>query len=46
MGTLCKDCPMKEKKGKEDCMTLFARKYFNSCTTFDVNEHGKKKGKG
>lgn len=40
MGTLCKNCPMRVKKdNKEDCMTLFARKYFNSCTTYDINEH-------
>ena len=38
-GTLCKDCPM---KGKRDCMTLFAKTYFSSCTTYDIKEHGKR----
>ena len=38
-GTLCKDCPM---KGKKDCMTLFAKAYFSSCTTYDIKEHGKR----
>ena len=37
-GTLCKDCPFKDIKGKEDCMTLFARKYFNSCTNLNIKE--------
>lgn len=38
-GTLCKDCPFKDKKGNEDCMTMFARKYFNSCTNYNIAEH-------
>ena len=36
-GTLCKNCPFKDKKGEENCMTLFIRKYFSSCTTLDIN---------
>ena len=34
-GTLCKNCPF---KGNKDCMTLFARKYFNSCANLDIND--------
>lgn len=34
-GTLCKDCPL---KGQKDCMTSFVKKYFNSCTTYNVKD--------
>ena len=42
MGTLCKNCPMRGKKSEnENCMTLFAKKYMNSCTVYDASNDGK-----
>lgn len=35
--TKCKDCPFKNNKTNEHCTVLFARKYKNSCSTYDVN---------
>lgn len=40
MGTLCKNCPLKGIKTETDsCTTLFAKKYHNSCVTYDITEH-------
>jgi len=40
MGTLCKNCPFKGIKTETDsCTTLFAKKYHNSCVTYDITEH-------
>lgn len=46
MGTLCKNCPLKGIKTETDsCTTLFAKKYHNSCVTYDITEHKKKQEK-
>ena len=43
MGTLCKNCPFKGIKTETDsCTTLFAKKYHNSCVTYDITEHKEK----
>lgn len=46
MGTLCKNCPCKGLKTETDsCMTLFAKKYHNSCVTYDITEYKVKQEK-
>lgn len=46
MGTLCKNCPLKGIKTETDsCTTLFAKKYHNSCVTYDITEHKVKQEK-
>lgn len=46
MGTLCKNCPFKGIKTETDsCTTLFAKKYHNSCVTYDITEHKEKQEK-
>jgi len=43
MGTLCKNCPFKGIKTETDsCTTLFAKKYHNSCVTYDISKHKEK----
>jgi len=43
MGTLCKNCPFKGIKTETDsCTTLFAKKYHNSCVTYDITRHKEK----
>ena len=40
MGTLCKNCPFKGGKRTEgSCTELFAKKYHNSCVTYDISKH-------
>ena len=40
MGTLCKNCPFKGVKRTEGfCTELFAKKYHNSCVTYDISKH-------
>lgn len=40
MGTLCKNCPFKGVKITEgSCTELFAKKYHNSCVTYDISKH-------
>ena len=39
MGTLCKNCPFKGVKRTEgSCTELFAKKYHNSCVTYDISK--------
>ena len=39
MGTLCKNCPFKGVKRTEgSCTELFAKKFHNSCVTYDMKE--------
>ena len=39
-GTLCKNCPFKGVKRTEgSCTELFAKKYHNSCVTYDISKH-------
>jgi hypothetical protein len=46
MGTLCKNCPFKGIKTETDsCTTIFAKKYHNSCVTYDITEHKEKQEK-
>ena len=46
MGTLCKNCPCRGLKTETDsCMTLFAKKYHNSCVTYDITEYKVKQEK-
>ena len=46
MGTLCKNCPFKGIKIETDsCTTLFAKKYHNSCVTYDITEYKEKQEK-
>ena len=46
MGTLCKNCPCRGLKTETDsCMTLFAKKYHNSCVTYDITEYKAKQEK-
>ena len=46
MGTLCKNCPFKGIKTETDsCTTLFAKKYHNSCVTYDIAKHKEKQEK-
>lgn len=46
MGTLCKNCPLKGIKTETDsCTTLFAKKYHNSCVTYDITKHKEKQEK-
>ena len=46
MGTLCKNCPLKGIKTETDsCTTLFAKKYHNSCVTYDITEYKAKQEK-
>jgi hypothetical protein len=46
MGTLCKNCPCRGLKTKTDsCMTIFAKKYHNSCVTYDIAKHKEKQEK-
>ena len=46
MGTLCKNCPFKGIKTETDsCTTLFAKKYHNSCVTYDITEYKVKQEK-
>ena len=40
MGTLCKNCPFKGVKRSEgSCTELFAKKFHNSCVTYDISKH-------
>lgn len=41
MGTLCKNCPLKNihKETREDCTIVFVQRYKNSCVTYDLAEH-------
>lgn len=40
MGTLCKNCPFKGVKRTEgSCTELFAKKFHNSCVTYDISKH-------
>lgn len=40
MGTLCKNCPFKGiKRTESSCTELFAKKYHNSCVTYDISKH-------
>jgi len=41
MGTLCKNCPLKNihKETGEDCTIVFVQRYKNSCVTYDLAEH-------
>lgn len=40
MGTLCKNCPFKGIKRTEgSCTELFAKKFHNSCVTYDISKH-------
>ena len=40
MGTLCKNCPFKGVNRTEgSCTELFAKKYHNSCVTYDISKH-------
>ena len=40
MGTLCKNWPFKGVKITEgSCTELFAKKYHNSCVTYDISKH-------
>ena len=40
MSTLCKNCPFKGVKRTEgSCTELFAKKYHNSCVTYDISKH-------
>jgi hypothetical protein len=40
MGTLCKNCPFKGAKRTEgSCTELFAKKFHNSCVTYDISKH-------
>lgn len=40
MGILCKNCPFKGVKRTEgSCTELFAKKYHNSCVTYDISKH-------
>jgi hypothetical protein len=40
MGTLCKNCPFKGVKRTEgSCTKLFAKKFHNSCVTYDISKH-------
>lgn len=46
MGTLCKNCPFKGIKTETDsCTNLFAKKYHNSCVTYDISKHKEKQEK-
>ena len=46
MGTLCKNCPFKGIKTETDsCTILFAKKYHNSCVTYDITKHKEKQEK-
>ena len=40
MGTLCENCPIKNRKleNGETCMAAFAKEFSNSCVNFDVAE--------
>ena len=40
MGTLCKDCPVRDirKKTGESCTIAFATRYGNSCVNLDITE--------
>lgn len=39
-GTLCKNCPFKGVKRTEvSCTELFAKKFHNSCVTYDIAKH-------
>ena len=40
MGTLCKNCPVRDirKKTGEPCTIAFAMRYGNSCVNLDVTE--------
>ena len=40
MSTLCKNCPFKGVKRTEgSCTELFAKKFHNSCVTYDISKH-------
>ena len=40
MGTLCKNCPFKGVKRSEgSCTELFAKKFHNSCVTYDISKY-------
>ena len=40
MGTLCKNCPFKGVKRTEgSCTELFAKKFHNSCVTYDISKY-------
>ncbi len=40
MGTLCKNCPFKGVNRTEgSCTELFAKKFHNSCVTYDISKH-------
>ena len=40
MGTLRKNCPFKGVKRTEgSCTELFAKKFHNSCVTYDISKH-------
>ena len=40
MGTLCKNCPFKGVKRTEgSCTELFAKKFYNSCVTYNISKH-------
>ena len=40
MGTLCKNCPVKDsyKESGQPCTIAFATKYGNSCVNLDITE--------
>jgi hypothetical protein len=41
MGTLCKNCPVRNafKESGQPCTIAFATKYGNSCVNLDITEH-------
>lgn len=41
MGTLCKNCPVRNihKETGETCTIAFASRYGNSCVNLDITEH-------
>jgi 2-succinyl-5-enolpyruvyl-6-hydroxy-3-cyclohexene-1-carboxylate synthase len=40
MGTLCNNCPFNGVKRTEgSCTELFAKKFHNSCVTYDISKH-------
>ena len=41
MGTLCKNCPVRniQKETGEPCTVAFATRYGNSCVNLDITEH-------
>lgn len=45
MGTLCKNCPVRniQKETGEPCTIAFATRYGNSCVNLDITEHMFKK---